>query len=322
MNIFSWGQKENKPFKLERTPVTDYCEQAIKKGHIGIIFGGGGSFGAVEIGVVAYLEQIGLLHYVDLYVGTSVGGLNCMLVSKYQDKIDTVLDTWSNIKENKDIYDGKVPTNIGDAVARGISYAFGDKAGVVKPKGLYKILETHFNGMSMEDFPTPVRVTATNVGRKERFVFSSKDTPGYPAVVAGKATSAIPVLFPHVNFYDMVLCDGGIANNNPVEVAIESGCDKIILIGCTPDTMDFDIPNDLIEDGIHSLSTALHLAEEDNWDIVESGKYPLLDIYPDNMKRMPKNILDFSTTRQTIQYGYDLAASKLPQDKVINFLQK
>lgn len=71
-----------------------------------IAFSGGGSFGAVEIGILKHLVETGLKP-ADLYTGISAGALNAGFLSYYSN-IQTGISIASNIYgsiRNRDIYE-------------------------------------------------------------------------------------------------------------------------------------------------------------------------------------------------------------------------
>ena len=320
MIIFDWFATKPKPFILYPNPRYDVSPS--HKGKIALVLGGGGSFGRFEIGVIKYLYDCGILAHVDMVVGTSVGGLNALFTSRYWGDFDKVVEIWNTkVTKNTDIYDGQIPNNIGSLITRATGFLFGDKNSLVKPKGLYNLLETFLGDNTFNDLPIPTYITATNIKGKNRVIFSKENTPLVKASVSGKASSAIPLVFPHIDFADMILCDGGIANNNPVDTAVKNGATKIILIGCTPNNMPEPEIKDMIADGINSLETALHLAEEDNWDIVEQNKIPIIGLWPERLDKLGKSILDFDNM-SAMQYGNDIAYKFIKQDYANEFLTK
>lgn len=320
MTLFSWFAKEPAPFKLYPNPA--FTVAPSHKGKIALVLGGGGSFGRFEIGVLKFMADCGLLAHVDMVVGTSVGGLNALFVSRFWGEFERVLDIWlTRVIKNTDIYSGQIPNSIGSAIARATGFMFGDKKSLVRPDGLYRLLDMFLKDSKFSDLPIPTYITATDIRAKNRMVFSNTHTPTVKCTVAGRATSAIPLIFPHVGFSDMVLCDGGIQSNNPVQTAIDNGATKIILIGCTPNVMPLPDIKDMIGDGMNSLATALHLAEEDSWNIVEGGKVPFIGLWPERMDKMGKSILDFDNM-EALQYGNDIAYKFLKQDYANEFLQR
>jgi len=320
MNIFNWFAKDPKPFVLSPNPA--YAVNTSHKGKIALVLGGGGSYGRFEIGVIKFMADCGLLGHVDMVIGTSVGGLNALFASRYWGAFDKVVDIWNTrVIKNTDIYSGEIPNSIGSAIARATGFMFGDKKSLVKPKGLYFLLDMFLKDSTFYDLPIPTYITATDIKAKKRVVFSKEETPLVRCTIAGRSSSAIPLIFPHVDYKDMVLCDGGIANNNPVEVAIENGATKVILIGCTPNNMPLPNIKDMVDDGVNSLATALHLAEEDNWDIVEGGKIPFIGLWPERLDKLGKSILDFDNM-EAMQYGNDIAYKYLKQDYCNEFLAK
>ena len=70
-----------------------------------LAFSGGGSFGAVEIGILKHLIEVGLEPQ-DLYTGISAGALNAGFLSYYTDiraGVDVATNIYGTIR-NRDIY--------------------------------------------------------------------------------------------------------------------------------------------------------------------------------------------------------------------------
>lgn len=77
--------------------------------------------------------------------------------------------------------------------------------------------------MDFNDLPIPFACVATNIVTGEEVVLRSGSVP-----TAMRASMAIPGVFSPVTIGDMVLVDGGLANNFPSDVLREMGADIII----------------------------------------------------------------------------------------------
>jgi predicted acylesterase/phospholipase RssA len=322
MTLFSWFGKKPEPFSLKTLPKYNMFGSTRHKGKIALVLGGGGAYGRFEIGAIKYLQQIGMLENVDMICGTSAGGLNALFTAANWGDFDTVLDLWTTrVIKNTDIYEGEIPKTLGGIVGRFTGFLCGDKESIVKAKPLYKLLDDNLGGLTFDNLRIPTYITATDISRMERFVFSKETTPAVQCQIAGQATSAICPFFRWVDFAGKKLADGGVAANNPVELAVKYGATKIILIGCTPDKMPQMKITTFIDAAAAELATALHLAEEKSWEIVESGKVPYIGLFPEDMSRMGKSILDFDNL-EAMQYGYDMASRFLSDEYAQEFLLK
>lgn len=161
------------------------------KEKLALVLNGGGLLGAHAFMKIYRLWEMGVFAYVEMIVGTSVGALNALLVGKYRDDLGPAFKQWKAINKNSDIYNGNIslPALLWDFVTGARSALY--------PKGLYDILDKHFCGMKLSDFPVEIITTATDMG--------------------------------------IGICDGGIGNNSPMMTAIEHGATKLISIGTHPD---------------------------------------------------------------------------------------
>ena len=123
------------------------------------VFNGGGACGAFEFGAALYLWDIGILQLFNEFVGTSAGGLNALIISKYIGHLeDCKTNIWDKIKKNTDIYERKI-----DGWAIGWQFLTGGES-ILDPKGLYKMLNAEFGGLRMHDLPVKVTTTTTDIG--------------------------------------------------------------------------------------------------------------------------------------------------------------
>jgi predicted acylesterase/phospholipase RssA len=310
-------------------------EDKMKK--LALVLPGGGACGRWQLGVLAYLYEVGILAKVDLICGTSVGGLNALLVGKYADRFESAIAMWADIKSNKDVFDGMLQVRPGfmaffDALGL-IGQTFKTNGGrcLLKPTGLYKVLDREFGEIVLKDLQKHVIITTTDMSTGKRLLFDSHDLPGLNASVVAKCTSAIPLAFPaveyHTNgFYD-VCVDGGLGRNNPVAVAIEQGADRILLIGTGPDVYPRkDIKNNVMDIAMRMSDVIMHTFEEEAWE--EKDDYEqkrkidpslpeikFLDIYP---AESTGSALEFGNVEQ-FQKGRDFALLNLPADVLEEF---
>jgi len=236
---------------------------------LAIVLPGGGACGRSQAAKLQYLSDIGVLAQADLICGTSVGGLNALLVGKYADDFNPATEMWHGIKSNKDVFDGMLQVgNFWDAVGM-LGQTFKSNAGksILKPTGLYKILDREFGKMTLKDLKKTVIITSTNMSSGERVLFDSRTNTDISAAMVAKATSAIPLAFPGVDYNKDVLVDGGLGRNNPVAVAIENGATHIILIGCYPDEYPRkEIKNNVIDVALRMTDVIMHTFEAEAWE--------------------------------------------------------
>lgn len=180
------------------------------------VLAGGGSLGAVEVGMLQALVEAGVTP--DLVVGASVGAINGVhfAAAPNASGIAALADIWRQIGQG-DIF----PVS----VIRSIRALLGSGTSLVSPEGLRRLLENHLPCDALENTAIPVHVVASDFISGEEVVLSRG-----PAVEAILASSAIPAIFPPVRHGDTYLVDGGVANNTPVTVAVRLGARRVIVL--------------------------------------------------------------------------------------------
>jgi NTE family protein len=184
------------------------------------VLAGGGSRGAVQVGMLAELVRRGIR--ADHVFGASVGAINgaAYAGNPTVEGVEHMADVWRQIRG-------------GDIFPRGPldgpwAY-FQKRASVHANTGLRKIIEAGVRFEDLEDAQIPIEVVTTSLtDGRERWI-----TRG-PAVEAILASSAIPSIFPPVTIDGDVLIDGGVVNNVPISRALTAGCDRIYVLLCGP----------------------------------------------------------------------------------------
>lgn len=177
------------------------------------VFAGGGSLGAVEVGMLAALAGESIQP--DLVVGTSVGAVNGVWHAAHPgpEGVRTLTDLWTSLSR-KDVFPIRP--------VRGLLGVAGLSDHLVPSTALRRLLRTHLSGITLGNTPTPAHVGATDVLSGEEVVLSEGD-----AVDALMASTAIPAVFPPVPLGGRYLMDGGAVNNNPVSHAVALGADRV-----------------------------------------------------------------------------------------------
>ncbi len=165
------------------------------------VLAGGGSLGAVEVGMLQALVEAGIAP--DLVVGASVGAVNGVYFAAVPDAggVARLAAIWRRIGRG-DVF----PVS----VTRSIRALLGGSNSLVSPNGLRGLLEEHLPCGALEHTAVPVHVVATDFVSDEEVVPSRGS-----AVEAVLASAAIPAVFPPVARDGRQLVDGGVANNTP-----------------------------------------------------------------------------------------------------------
>ena len=183
---------------------------------IAVVLSGGGSLGAVQVGMLLALAD---RHVVpDVLVGTSVGAINAAFLAGHPSPggLEELAHIWTRLTRH-DIF----PTG----PARLLRAAVGREAGFASPKPLRRLIESHLTYRRLEDALCPVTVVATDVITGQEVQLSHG-----PAIDAIMASAAVPGVFPPVDVEDHILMDGGVVNNTPISAAIDLGADLIYVL--------------------------------------------------------------------------------------------
>ena len=212
----------------------DTCPQTRKK--VGVVLSGGGAKGMAHIGVLKVLEKAGIP--VDIVTGTSIGSIvgGLYAIGYNAHSLDSMVRTqdWTYVitdKEdlrNQSLLDRKKMNTY--LFHTGVTFGKRDQGagGLIRGKNLAELFQKLFVGYTdsldfNKDLKIPFACVATNIMDNSEVVFHSGRLPQ-----AIRASMSIPAAFSPVRLGDMVLVDGGLKNNFPVDVAREMGAEVVI----------------------------------------------------------------------------------------------
>ncbi len=180
------------------------------------VLAGGGSLGAVEVGMLEALVDAGVR--ADLIVGASAGALNAAFFAGRPDAagVRALREIWLGIRA-RDVFPFSPLGSLLGVLAM--------RDHIVDPGPLRRLLEKHLRMRLLEDAALPLHVVATDVLRGVLVVLSRG-----PAVPAVLASAAIPGVFPPVRIGDAHQFDGGIASTTPIAAAVELGAERVIVL--------------------------------------------------------------------------------------------
>lgn len=214
-----------------------------KRPKIGLVLGGGGAKGAAEVGVLKYIEEAGIK--VDYIAGTSIGSIIGALYSVgYRSaELDSLFHSqeWLSLLADRDVENSSRFITRRDSAV----YLFGFP--IKRPKittpnhrktiglsrgdsivSLFTEMTHRPDSINFDRLPIPFRCVAVDLKSFQEVVLSSGSLPQ-----AMRASMAIPGVFKPVEMDSMLLVDGGLLNNLPVDVVREMGAEKVIAIDLT-----------------------------------------------------------------------------------------
>lgn len=216
---------------------------------VALVLSGGGAKGAAHIAVLKHLDSIGLRP--DIVVGTSIGALvggiyACGHSGAEMERIflsqswDTLIrDLHSSRYDNLEHKDFNARCQLALPFGKANSDFFSQRpggggirrtligGGVVQGQNICNLLSSlivsHADECDFLDLPIPFVCVASDMVSARAKVWHSGDL-----VTAMRSSMTIPGLFSPLKTNDMVLLDGSLRSNFPVEVARALGADTVI----------------------------------------------------------------------------------------------
>lgn len=178
------------------------------------VLAGGGSFGAVQVGMLRALITQGVR--LDLVVGVSVGALNgAYFAGRPGDVGVAELERlWRSLRR-QDVFPVTLRSLFGLLFRRDH---------VADPRGVLRLLEAHLPYARLEEAAIPLHIIATDLFERSAVRLSEGTLCD-----ALMASAAIPAVFPPVRVRDRTLIDGGIASNTPIRSAVELNASRLIV---------------------------------------------------------------------------------------------
>jgi NTE family protein len=203
------------------------------------VLAGGGSLGAVEVGMLHALTQQGVRP--DFVVGASAGAINgaYFAADPTPHGVAKLDQLWRGL-----IRRHVMPMRLSDLFRIALRRDY-----LVDPSGLRRLLERHLPCRRLEDSAVPMHVVATDMLLGQEVLLSSGST-----VDAVLASTAIPGVFPPVVINGRSLVDGGVSNNTPISSAIKLGAQRIVVLPTGMACALKRTPRSAIGHALHALS--------------------------------------------------------------------
>jgi NTE family protein len=251
------------------------------------VFAGGGSLGAVQVGMLKALMAAKLMP--DLVVGASVGAINGAFFAGRPGVagVAALGKIWLRIRQD-DVFP---VTAIG-----GVKALLGARNYLVDPGNLSKLISGSLPYARFEQAKLPCYVVATDIYNGHDVVFSEGD-----ARKAVLASASIPAVFPPVQYDERYLVDGGVANNTPISTAVALGAKRLIVLPTGFSCSISEPPRTLVAMALHALN--LMIMEQLVRDIGVYSKNATIVVVP---PLCPVDVTpyDFSQTRSLIERAH------------------
>jgi len=180
------------------------------------VLGGGGRWGAVELGMLKALVDAEI--HPDLILGTSIGAFNgaVFAADPTDGGIAHLERLWRDVAD-RDLL-AKRPLDRARTLYR-------TRVAIQDPTPLQRLLEVALPVERMEELDVPFQCVAASIEHAAEMWFDRG-----PILEALMASAAIPGLFPPVEIDGQHYYDGGLVNSVPVDRAIELGATEIYVL--------------------------------------------------------------------------------------------
>jgi NTE family protein len=179
------------------------------------VFAGGGSFGAIQVGMMHSLAAHGIS--ADMVVGSSVGSLNGAFYAGNP--------TLEGVLELENIWRGLQRRDVFPINWRSLLSFIRRRDFLIPHDGIQKLVDDHVPYRNLEDAKLPIHIVATDIITGDSVVLSEGS-----AAQAIVASTAIPGAFAPVQYKDYYLADGAISSNTPIRVAVAKGATRLIIL--------------------------------------------------------------------------------------------
>ena len=184
--------------------------------HTALVLGGGGRWGAVEVGMLQALDEAGIKP--DLILGTSIGAFNGSVIADDPGPsgVDRLTAFWEEVT-GADLFGGTLLRRMRSVATL--------KPALHETSEIRRILERVHGDRLIEELVIPFQCVAASIERSAEHWFTSG-----PIVDAVLASSAVPALFPPVEIGGEHFYDGGLVNSVPLGRAVELGASVIFVL--------------------------------------------------------------------------------------------
>ena len=179
------------------------------------VFAGGGSFGAIQVGMMHALAAHGIS--ADMVVGSSVGALNGAYYAG-DPSLKGVLQLETNWRglQRHDVFPVTWRTLLGFLWRRDF---------LISHDGIAKLIEDQLPYRDLSEAALPIHIVTTDIVSGDSVVLSEG-----PAALAIIASTAIPGAFAPIPYKNFYLADGAISSNTPIKIAVEKGARRLIIL--------------------------------------------------------------------------------------------
>lgn len=200
---------------------------------------GGGSLGAVQVGMLEELFATGLRP--DFIVGVSAGALNGAFLARdpSTSTLSKMRHLWASVR-SRDVV-GLSPGSLLGVI--------GLRDHIVDSSRLRRLLERELGAGLLEDLTVPLHVVCADLASGAGVTLSAGSL-----IDAVLASAAIPGVFPPVTIGGRKLVDGAVASDTPIAVAKRLGAQRIVVLPCGFACAQTNPPRHAIGRAMHAIT--------------------------------------------------------------------
>jgi NTE family protein len=264
---------------------------------VGYVLGGGGSLGAVQVGMLQALGERDVPP--DIVAGTSVGALNgAVLALEPKSAANRLSHLWPRLTRDQVFPGGLL------AQARTLQHT---RTHLFPSAGLASVI-TDFIGAepTFADLALPFSAITTDIATARPHVL--RDGLLLPALLA---SSAIPGIFPPVELGSVRLYDGGLVANVPMRQAVAMGARSLVVLDCNFPGSIPEVSGSIAEVLFYTVLVTIRSQAVLEAPLV-AAEVPVVYLHgPEPLRISP---LDFRQTGTLIEAAYE--AARLFLDKL------
>jgi NTE family protein len=242
---------------------------------IGLALGGGAVLGAAHIGVLRVLEEMDV--EISCIAGTSIGAFVAAL--------------YAFGKSSKDIEE--IALHLSWMDISGLALF---KSGLLSNAKLGDLLDKSLGEKNIEEASIPLSILATDITIGDKVVLSKGSVAN-----AVMASTCIPGVFSPVEHNELLLVDGGIVENTPIDTVRSMGADYVIGVDLS-DVKTYQKPDSIVDVLINSFHFTMKTASRYQTEHADLLVVPDLSVF---------NMVSTDQIKELIEQGYKDAKEQL-----------
>ena len=266
---------------------------------VGYVLGGGGSLGAVQVGMLQALGERDIAP--NLVTGTSVGSLNgAVLAMDSRSAANRLSHLWARMSRERVFPGGLL------AQARTLQHT---RTHLFPSTGLAAVIGDFLGAeVTFADLDLPFAAVTTDIATARPHVL--RDGPLLPALLA---SAAIPGIFAPVEVGDLRLYDGGLVANVPMRQAVAMGARSLIVLDCNFPGNIPEVTGSIAEVVFYTVTVTMRSQAVLEAPLVATD-VPVVYLHgPEPVRISP---LDFRQTGPLIETAYEAARVFLDELKI------